>query len=668
MIQRKAMTLVLSVLMSTTFLVESAFAQGQARIYGEPNTFGSLSNVLSTGQTLSKIGDADLAMPPGRRPFFMASTSDGTVFSETFHQHSNNLLPTSCYMAITCINPTSTVCYDESDGLSKNYSTIYVKTRGGFKVLNNDESICLTPSTSDVFDVKGPDVTDIQRVVDDGGTEHVAFMSATAGVQGYPTTGFPVLGFLSKINGAWRLNSSKQYWRDQFGAALGGTVCPTLNANLGPDCGFAEMAFLPASRRLAMGFYGVPHPGLAIFDLNGTAQAVYHTIKPKNRCTPDPNDIVNWVGTRQVDVDPTGETGNERIVITVDGTAPFSHPIQELKYDDRAKTLEPVSNFVYTVSGSETLPDCTPQGQNANYDKFGNLVVGAAPGGKAVYHVYVKDKLKRQSGLEQSCPFTGTAEDNYGNNFGRGCLADLSVGEFTGLSDGVPQPKWAFVSHNISTDFDPGSSVLARQQGGSVNLLDEFQVRRTPVFVTYPRVSLDLDELPLAANVNNIAASKGILQAKTQSFWSPIGITLENSDQNGHRYVNQQHPGWFMELKYNEVLDAHLRVRGVKSTARKIRKSSHGTFKLIFKTNKKTLDFDPAVSGFWLFPNDSGQAVYHADVIKDPCGATGCSFRVRFPQNALQGLADGNYRWSVVVKGLTTDDLLHAQGIIPVAQ
>src|SRR6185369_10154088 len=105
----------------TTVLVESPFALGQARIYGEPNSFGSLSDTLSTGQTLSKIGDDDLAMPPGRRPFFMASTSDGTVFSETFHQNSNNLLQTSCYMAITCINPTSPVCYDESDGGSKNY-------------------------------------------------------------------------------------------------------------------------------------------------------------------------------------------------------------------------------------------------------------------------------------------------------------------------------------------------------------------------------------------------------------------------------------------------------------------------------------------------------------------------------------------------------------------
>jgi hypothetical protein len=664
------MKFILSLLISTTLLVDSAFALGQARIYGAPNTFGSLPDWLSSGQALSKIPDNNLALPPGRTPFFMASTSDGTVFSATFHQNGNNGSPTSCYMTISCVNPSSPVCYDESSNTAKNYSTIYVKARDGYRVPGNNETPCLTPSTTATVNVLGADITDIQRVVDSFDGEHVAFMSTMASLTNYPLTAFPALGFISKISGSWRLNPSKQYWRDQIAASgsLGSTVCP--GTGYGTSCGFGEMAFLPQSRRLVIGFYFKTTPALAVFDLNGTAIATYSFNAPGNRCTADPNDTLE-LGTRQVDVDPTAPYGDERIAITLDASLPFNHPIQEFSYNDRTKALVPKTNFVNTISGSDPLPDCSPQGQNANYDKYGNLVVGAYSGSpvKAIYHVYFKDKVTRKRSIEVNCPFTGYTEQNHA----RGCMADLSVGEFTGLT-GSGYPKWSYVFHNTNTEFDPASSVLARLNGGAVNLIDDLQVRRSPVFVTYNHVNLDADLLPQSApHIKSIIPWKGTLQAKTQTFWTPLATTLDPVIPGCspifwcERYTNEWQPGWFYELKYNEIMDAQLRVRSIKSTARKVRKFSTKTFKFIFKTNQIPVVLDPVNSGFWLFPRTSGQAVYRADVIADGCSATGCSYRVRFPQSDLHLLADGDYRWSAVLKGLNTDDLVHAQGVIPIS-
>lgn len=662
------MKLILSLLVSATVCVAPAVALAQARIYGAPNTFGGLSDELSSGQALTKVAGGSFVMPPGRTPFFMASTSDGTVFSASFHQNANNLTPTSCYMTITCINPNAALCFDESDGGAKYSSTIYVKTRSGHRVPGGNETPCLTPSTTASGAVSGADITDIEKVVDAAGVEHVAFMSTMASLGNYPTTSFPALGFVSKINGSWRLNASKQYWRDQIGAAspLGAEVCPS--GPNGPACGFGEMAFLRASRRLVIGFYFKTTPALAVFDLNGVALARYSFDKPGNRCTPDPNDLLNHLGTRQVDVDPTGVLGDERIAITLDASLPFSHPIQEFSYNERTKTLRPTTNFVSTVSGSDPLPDCASQGQNANYDKYGNLVVGAYSGSplKSTYHVYIKDKLTRKRSIETRCPFTGYDEETHA----KGCMADLSVGEFTDLTTGG-DPKWSFVFHNANTEFDPTSTVLARLNGGAVNFLDVLQVRRSPVFVTYRRVNLDIDELPQASNVKRIVGWKGTLQAQTGSFWTPLATTIHNVDPDCtgfcERYTNELHPGWFSELKYNEIMNAALRVRQMKSTTRKIRKSASRTFKLILKTNKIPVTLDPVSSGFWLFPKESGQAVYRANIVADGCGATGCSYRILFPQSDLQQLADGDYRWSVVLKSSNTDDLVHAQGVIPIS-
>jgi hypothetical protein len=671
------MKFLLTVVIFAALLVEPNFASGQAFIYGNSGTFGTLPDTLISGQSLTKVATSNLKLPPGRVPFFMASTSDGTVFSGTFNTYGGNLMSSSCYMAIVCINTNSQVCYDESDGGYKNISTIYVKTGLGYKVPGNDTSICLTPSTSDVFRVTGADVTDIQTVVDEGGTERVAFIS-TSGSFGHANDYFPALGFVSKINGAWRLDSAKQYWPDQMNAAslVGKTVCPVLSSGLASCNGFSEMAFLPGSRRLAIGFYygtGKIEPAqpnsplgqaLAIFDLNGVPLASYRFDAPGNRCTADPNDTVGIVGTRQVDVDPTGRVGAERIATTADASLPFPHPIQVLEYNDHDKSLKPVTNFVSTTSGSDPLADCAQQGQNANFDKFGNLVVGAYSSGKSTYHIYIKKKRS----IETRCPFTAVNEDTHA----RGCLADLSVGEFTGLSGN--DPRWGFSFHNTNTDFDRDSSVLARLTGAKLSLLDEFQVRRTPVFVSYRAAALDASKLPRTGHADSIVGWKGTLQRATKSFWAPLATNLELADPDCtlppllcNRYVNEKQPGWFIEFKYDEIMNAALRVRGVKSSARVIRKSSPRTFKMIFKTNDDPA-LDPASSGFWLFPAATAQAVYHADVINDGCGSAGCSYRVRFPQNDLQGLAEGDYRWSVVMKGSSTNDLAHAQGVISLSR
>lgn len=634
------------------------------RIHGEAGTFGRILEPLRTRTPFATSVLPDLAFLPGKSAFFTAATSDGTIFAAGFHQNTENLVPTGCWVNVICINPDAATCWDEGVGEARHFANILVKTRDGATTDPRDEARCSEPSSSFAFRSYGVDISDIETVVDEQGEEHVAFVSSLASLGNYGPSGFPMLGFLSKIDGAWRLDEARQHWlRDIAQSSPEALVaCP------GDDCGgVSEIAFLPRSRRLAVGVYFPRRQGLLILSLDGEVLAHRRIPYPGNRCTSDPTDVIPWLGVRQVDVDPTSTLGDERIAITVDGFAPFDHPIQELRYDEASRSLVPTTNLVVTTGGGEAPPDCTPRGQNANYDRLGNLVVGALVQGRATYNVYVKDPATGVRSIETRCPFTGDSEDE----IGRPCAADLSVGEIAGF-DKKAGPRLGFTHHNANTLSAPGSSVLARVNfDGTVNLLDLVRANDLPVYVSYQRLGLDVHRLPRGDRVKGLVVWKGALRESAKTLWVPVATTLQTAAPGCSGgvfcevWVNERRPSWLYEIDYASVLDGALRATGVAVTGSAIARSANERIKFVVRTNRNDSVYRQR-SGFWLYPKDSDVPVLQERVQRGVCEGGTCEYKAEFRQRKLRRVTPGRYRWTLALTLKGAPDVLHAQGVIDV--
>jgi hypothetical protein len=641
-------------------------ARSQVTIYGESGTFGSFGATVPSGESLTKVTPTGFNVSPGRGAFFTATTSDGTVFAAGFHQNGNNLKVTSCYMSITCLNPNAATCYDAASGLNKNSSEIHVLTRDGYPSIPRNEALCSPASTTFTIGAGGVDISDIQTVTTTSDEELVAYISTGASFGNSDINGFPMLGFLHKESGSWRLDSTRQFWRDDLAASstAGQAACPS------NDCGgVSELAFFKQSHTLVYGGYFPASQGVVVVDLDGVVQAHYAIPHPGNRCTTsDPSDTFNWVGVRQVDTDPTAPLGDERVVVTVDGDTPFNHPIQEFSYDDTNKTLAPVTNMVLTESGTEPLPDCTGQGQNSNYDVDGNLIVNATRGGKEVFHVYMKDSTTGRRSIEDNCAFTGYTEAN----FASACLADLSTGYAVGVGPNAGDtPTWDYAGINLtSSQQDPNTRILSRYDANAyVDLIDTFRSNDRTIYVSYKPVDLGVGSLPVTGHTSFNLGWKGVLDTNAKSLWVPVspivgpivpGCTSLFCDN----YANEDLPSWMYEVKYEQVLNANLRVVNSWIDQPTIDTSDEALIGFYVRATY-TGTAKAAKSGFWIFPKDSATPVLVRQISRASCSGGQCNFQVKFHQDLLDGQPAGEYRWSLV---LTTNDdaTVHAQGVIEV--
>jgi hypothetical protein len=653
----------LGLVLSLTMLAVPA--RSQVTIYGEAGTFGTLGTTLPSGESLSKASPTNFNVTPGRGTFFMATASDGTVFAAGFNHNGANLTTSSCYMSITCLNPNAATCYDAASGLNKNSSEIHVLTRDGYPSIPRNEALCSPASTSATIGAGGADIGDMQTVTTTSNEELIAFISTGASFGGDPD-GFPMLGFLHKQSGSWRLDATRQFWPEDLASssAAGLAACPSDNCG-----GASEMAFFSKSHTIVYGLYYPDVQGLVVVDLDGVVQAHYAIPHPGDRCTPNPSDTVAWVGVRQVDTDPTAPLGDERVAVTVDGSAPYSHPIQEFSYDDTNKTLAPVTNMVLTESGTEPLPACTGQGQNSTYDVDGNLIVNSTRGGKAIFHVYMKDSTTGRRSIEDNCPFTGYTEPN----FATPCLADLSTGYAVTVGPNAGDtPVWDYAGFNlVSAQQDPNNRILSRYDTNAyVDLIDTFRSNDRTIYVSYKPVNLSSALLPLTGHMSGLLPWKGALDATAKSLWAPVAPNVGPVVPGCapllfcDLYANEDLPSWLYEIKYEEVLNANLRVVNSWIDQPTIDRSDEALIGFYIRATY-TGTAKAAKSGFWIFPKDSATPVLVRQISRGSCSGGQCNFQTKFHQDLLDGQPAGEYRWSLV---LTTndDETVHAQGVIEV--
>ena len=358
----------LAALLTVLAVTPAAWAETNSplvALYGAAGTFGGLRDAQRTpsGETFAARAVDDWAFLPGQAAYFSAAAPDGTVFIANEPQTDSQYRPTATTMAVSAFNP----------------------------VTERIRHLVVPTTTGRTTTATGADVADVE-VVRAGTTSRVAFMSAVPyqgsgdlGAQGL----YPTLGYLSATSAGWSYDGVRSLTADALPAAASACV-QRYNALWQPwrDClAPAEMAQLPASGLIAVTQY-IAEPGsgrrsgaLLLLDVDGRLRGRY--LFP-NVTLPDGTPLA--VHPREVDVDPTGIVGAERVAVVFDTVIGEGMPnsrlgsfaVQELTVDSERGVIAPRSAAVAT---GQTLGGRALSPETAQYDASGRLwVAQAVPG------------------------------------------------------------------------------------------------------------------------------------------------------------------------------------------------------------------------------------------------------------------------------------------------
>jgi hypothetical protein len=399
-------------------------------VHGRPGSFGSLGETLPSGQSLALRPVPGWGFPAGVQAGATAVAGDGTVFVAGADQLGGTGTATSRASVIGAYG-------------SGTFTTIRLATTAGREELADGDGRPLAPPVADLAPIAGG-----AAVAFTVGHSYQGHDPAAHGA-------WPVLGILSKVDGAWRVvdqwsggrlrasapPESERAGEPGAGArALNERACPELARATGhSDCrGFGELVSLPSSGDLVVAQAdGLVAIRVARPDAGGrfTAAITGHYRYPAIQ-DPQTGDDVDLV-LRDLHADPTGERGDERFVVGLrdrgdeEGVRPLV--IQEFRYDAAAGTIVPVS--APTIPGDQASEDGPFFGYSAAvYDRAGNLWAARhqwLAGGKLA--IYRNAEGGRKLG-GPDCPYDPAAPissylTTVGDRtvWGRGCRPDYDL-------------------------------------------------------------------------------------------------------------------------------------------------------------------------------------------------------------------------------------------------
>jgi hypothetical protein len=380
---------------------------GTVVVHGRPGTFGAAGGAVPSGQSLATHPVPGIAFPPGLQAGRLLVTGDGTVLTAATSQRFD-LRDVSAEQAAVLVYPPE----------RHRAGTVPIRTTTGQERMLDAAGLPAAPS-----------VADLETLAGGAGvlfTAHPTYRDRRGADGGR----WPVLGVLSAASTAGGRWSVAARWTAE-------DVCP--GAADGVECGgLDQLARLPRSGDLIVTRGG----GLLALRVTGpdpagrfavavTGRYGYPQIRDPGR--PGLLDVEPW----QVQADPTGVPGDERVVVTLRfrGRTAREMPtvLQEFSYDAAAGTIRPVS--APFGPGDRDPVTRAVYGYGATlFDRAGNLwaarLDGLRGGSLAVYAV--RDGRRRPGGA--TCPFDpGRHLDSYvfdageGRMWGQPCPPDYDL-------------------------------------------------------------------------------------------------------------------------------------------------------------------------------------------------------------------------------------------------
>ncbi|MBJ7470072.1 MAG: hypothetical protein JHD16_02175 [Solirubrobacteraceae bacterium] len=474
--------------------------------YGASGTFGGvgLRSATPTGHPFAAHAVDGWRFLPGQSAYFPAVTPDGTVVMANEPQTDNQLLPTARQMVLSTFDPRRLAFRNE----------VIATTTGRTEVSG--------PWAGAAGLVGGGDVSDVELVRQDGGWR-IAFTSAMPywGWDAEAAGVYPTLGYLRRDRGGdWvadprrsrtALDLARRSHRGAPACQQEATASGRVSAPVGTCHMPAELAQLPRSRALVVTQYAssdaaTPSGRISVLDPAGQVLASYAYPRIS---LPDGKRLV--VHPREVNADPTGRRGEERFVVIFDAvgapgapTPPFA--MQEFRYDDRARTIRPVS--VPVLSG-DVAANGSPVGfETAQYARDGSLWAAQARTGTlhgAPVAVYRAAGGRAVLGGRPGC---SAPQGWHGERWATACAPDARVAAAAPLG----------VGRSLVEDHATGAMLLTTMSGVVLPMLP-------PGDATSPRalppIDLGLDGL-VDRRVARIGPRKTAIDQRTGSLWIPV--------------------------------------------------------------------------------------------------------------------------------------------------
>lgn len=622
-------------------------------IYGPPGTFGALGSATTTssGDSLS-VASHPYAFSPGKSAWFPVTTSDGMLFVAAFTQGGNVFYEAGCTLEIMCFHHSFPGCRDPQTGLPTNVAL--------FKVPSLLGPLYVPDEACDGDLAGGASVPDL-AVVGTGANERVVFNADASET-------WPVWGSLHKANGAWQLDETSLRTPLELSdsnppisrelcplqrktccddAECGGGTCEGVcfyplqgecetSCTSDADCsalgaaygcrdgscvtawcrGENELAVLPASGRVVMTHY---FSAISVTDGDDEILAKYELPDVPNPCTTG----TVHVAPRGVFSDPTGTLGNERFVVAYDTGDPTGQPLQEFRYDETTRTIEPLTSPFFANVPWGVVPGCSSVrlGSAGRYDERGNL--WATHGIGIPYQfptstvLYFKNPLTGKTSAQERCPASGS--------WGTVCPGDVGIGYWNGNSS-TPYFSYDWSQGNefdaedntyfVATVF-PGSVVPIRRidTGGSKSYL-----------AIVPPVKLDYPELQLLADQGGAHTTQVVLHEDSGNLWIPVrsGCT----DGCGATTPGSAVNSWVYRVRIDPVLAQRPAILAVFSTLTRVN-SSNLRLKVTIETNLTSLPSSPPMPNRIFVYKDNDPTPQKKDMVRSS-SAQGYVFKVDF--------------------------------------
>jgi hypothetical protein len=143
-------------------------------------------------------------------------------------------------------------------------------------------------------------------------------------------------------------------------------------------------------------------------------------------------------------------------------------------------------------------------------------------------------------------------------------------------------------------------------------------------------VNLSVNKLPNQGLMFGKIGWKGVLDPVAKSLWAPISPVVGPVVPGCQgifcdQYANYDYPSWLYEVKYEQVLNAGLRVLDAWIDQPFIDSQSSAFIEFNIHTNHHSTARS-SESGFWLFPKDDDEPVLVRQISRGDCDGGNCDY------------------------------------------